>query len=514
MVNYRVKKFFILLFVTTIAISTATGNLFNNESMGNVAYAANQLMNVEELDNNYITVPKENDERFKTQFAYEMAQITAKVISIPVTNVEKVKIELVYATAQVTAKVMPIIPSARRKDFAYEMAEVTTKIVSAPNFDIGKAKAEFTYQIAQITAKIIINADKFTNGIEGQATSSTNNAEVQATLLRNNADIEQKALAKVNNTETASKTIVYTGDITPATYTGLVDELLHVGEHRQSDDKVKMDAEIRFHYAFNKGLGPWAEDSSGIRTYLGFESVIDKDWHAYSVLEYQKSLLNYDNEFKFSNLFVERKVDQSVLKVGAFGYLMADGNIYDSDFKGVRADFGKVLRYTLSAGETDYTKKTYIATVQYNDFDYNLETSIYHYQMEDATYGQNTIRTFSGKYNFSNFGVGAMFLNASRKDSSGEGNGYVFSLNYGDLKTYREGTYGLFAKYYDQARGTYIAHGMNGAGSVMEGFKGYGLGINYTLAKNVVAGIEYYNLTDKISGRKGDTLWNQVTHYF
>ncbi|MBP2662031.1 MAG: hypothetical protein H6Q69_5063 [Firmicutes bacterium] len=48
----------------------------------------------------------------------------------------------------------------------------------------------------------------------------------------------------------------------------------------------------------------------------------------------------------------------------------------------------------------------------------------------------------------------------------------------------------------------------------MQGVKGYGLGVSYTLAENLVAGVEYYDLTDKITGQKGKTVWTQLTHYF
>ena len=136
-------------------IGIAIGNLYGDEPKRNVVYASNELMNVGELDNNPIVASKENTEKFKAEFAYEMALITAKIVAAPITNVENFKVEFAYATAQVTAKVMLIIPSAQRGDFAYEMAQITTKIISDPSLDITKAKPEFAYEIAQITTKII-----------------------------------------------------------------------------------------------------------------------------------------------------------------------------------------------------------------------------------------------------------------------------------------------------------------------------------------------------------------------
>ena len=231
-------------------------------------------------------------------------------------------------------------------------------------------------------------------------------------------------------------------------------------------------------------------------------------------MESQSNLKNYNNVFKLSRLYAEGKVGTTMVKAGSFGYLMAEGNIYDSGFEGVRFDFGDVIKYTLSHGKTNDTKKTSVATARYNDFDYNLETGVYHSQMDDGTNNKNTILTLGGNYNFSNFGVGAMILNSSLKDSNGNSKGHVLSLNYGDLKTYRPGTYNLFTKYYNQPEGTYIAHGMNGFGSSMQGFKGYGFGTHYALKQNLVGGIEYYDLTDKISGEESQTFWIQLTHYF
>jgi hypothetical protein len=143
-----------------------------------------------------------------------------------------------------------------------------------------------------------------------------------------------------------------------------------------------------------------------------------------------------------------------------------------------------------------------------------LEAGVYHYEADDSSKSKNTIGTFSGIYNFSNFGVGAMVLHSSQKDSRGDNNGYVLSINYGDLKPYRPRTYDIFAKYYNQPSGTYISHGMNGMGNSMQGFKGYGVGVNYTFAENLVGGIEHYNLEDKITGEKGETWWSYVTRYF
>ena len=48
----------------------------------------------------------------------------------------------------------------------------------------------------------------------------------------------------------------------------------------------------------------------------------------------------------------------------------------------------------------------------------------------------------------------------------------------------------------------------------MDGFKGYSVGAQYAIAKNIVFGLEYYDLKDKITNEKNRTIWTQVIFDF
>lgn len=500
------KKYFVLL----LSMATVIG-ISPDQPNGNLVYASNGLMNMSDRT----IVLKGSTEETKVQFAYEMAQITTRVMAVSNGSAENFKVEFAYATAQLTAKIMPLLPDEQRNGFAYEMSQITTKIISTPNLEVEKSKAKFAYEMAELTAKIINRGDQNFLVSNTMPQSYTAYNTPQTTLLRNNAEIEQKIKNKVNDTKLAPEKKVNAGYVAPETYNALIDDLMHVSDGKNKvDNKMKINGEIRFHYALNSGDGRWSKDSSGVRLYLGTDAAINKDWRAYAMLEGQRSVVNYNDEFKFSRLYAEGKVGTSRLKVGSFSYPMAEGNVYDSGYKGVKWDFGDTIKYTFSVGKADDTKNTTVATARYTDFDYNVEAGLYHYQLNDGTDNQNTITTLGGNYNFSNFSVGAMALQSSLKDSKGNNKGYVLALNYGDLKTYRPGSYDAFIKYYNQPKGTYIAHGMNAAGTSMQGFKGYGLGTHYTFSKDFVGGLEYYNLTDKITGEKSQTWWSDFTYYF
>ena len=458
------KLLFILVSVAT-AIGITTGDQCGNPWLGNIAHAAGPIS------------PDKRESQVNADIAYELAEVTARVASSPTIEPEKFKVELAYANTLVTAKVLALSRGSKYDDLAYEITTITTAMMSDPKLNIGQAKLRFSASMTQLTAKILhdgVNPSK-----ENQpGTQSGNKVSLQ-------------------------------------TYRGLVDELSHVGDRRDRVDRtVKIDGEIRYHYALNTSPAPGNSDSSGLRLRAGFDTALTKDWRIRAMVEGQKGFVNYHDSLKLERLYATGRIGDIAVQAGRFGYLMGEGNIYDSGFTGIRLETGDPVKYSLSYGETDYTNTTAAVTAKYKDFDYDLEAGMYSYQQVDGDHRRNTIWHLGGNYHFSNFSAGAMVLRSTLSDSHGNRNGYVFSLSHGKLKSYRPGTYAIFAKYYHQPQGTYIAHGMNGLANRLQGFSGYGAGAHYTVAENVVAGLEYYNLTDKISGEAGNTWWVFVTNYF
>jgi hypothetical protein len=89
--------------------------------------------------------------------------------------------------------------------------------------------------------------------------------------------------------------------------------------------------------------------------------------------------------------------------------------------------------------------------------------------------------------------------------------GWVVTGTIAGAKASKPGSWGLWAKYYNQGLGTVIAHTMNG-NTLINGFKGWGAGVDYTLAKNMVAGFQYFDLSAKNTSEDNSakTLWSQL----
>lgn len=122
------------------------------------------------------------------------------------------------------------------------------------------------------------------------------------------------------------------------------------------------------------------------------------------------------------------------------------------------------------------------------------------------------------------FDFGAMLLHG-RDHAAGNGTGYVFSLAKVGGGAWRPGSFSYWMKYYYQPSATYVSHTMSGAADYMSfdasgrgakrgGFRGWGTGLSYTLKKDLIFSLEYYDLSDLTTGRRSRTVWGALTRYF
>lgn len=284
---------------------------------------------------------------------------------------------------------------------------------------------------------------------------------------------------------------------------------------------VNFQGEIRYHNAANTGEGRLGDDDSRLRARLYIDADISQlsdylndSWRAYTMLEYEYSLIDKQvtNELlDRPRFYVEGMAGITKLTLGRYGYMLAEGNIYDTSFTGVKAEVkDDDITYRAGFGHSEDISKGYVMEADVDKFEYSYGAGLYF--LRDNSDTLNTIMMAKGAYSFNDYMLGAMYLRSSYNDTHQDG--YIYTLGYGKLQTWLPGSYNLFARYYDQGRNTYISHTMTGLGGRMNGFKGYQVGGYYTLKENIVAGLEYYDLRDKVTDESGRTLWSQVTYYF
>jgi hypothetical protein len=471
-------------------------------------------------------------------FAEKIEGLISEINKVPNNNIIKFKVTVDNETERFLTETESYFSTNTKNELANEMNNIKNKIYNNPKLKINSAKIELTEDYRRVEKKY----SSQTSAGTAPSTAATQNKNTNISIVNNaNPPSANNSPTAPNTTSVAraaarnnrlAATGVVTGTdakgnylpanssakriakpVTPEVYTDLIKQVSTVTERTQgSGAKVRISGGVRFHYAVNSGSGNWASNSSGLRLDVGAETQLDKDWRLYAGVSAKKSFLNFEDKVD-GRFYLTKNIGTSTFRIGSFGYYMADGNIYDDSFEGLRYDFGDKIRYTVSYGNTRYTKDTLVATARYDDYDYTLEAGGYLFK-NNADNVQTKLITFGGAYKFNNFSVGTMALVVNRKDANGANFGYVHSFTYGELKPWRKGTYNIWAKYYNQPKYTYIAPSMNGRGGWMQGFKGIGLGINYTFSENFVGSLEYYNLTDMTTGGTGSTWWGSLTHFF
>ncbi|WP_196593972.1 hypothetical protein [Pectinatus sottacetonis] len=297
------------------------------------------------------------------------------------------------------------------------------------------------------------------------------------------------------------------------------------------DRSLSVHGEIRYDIMTNSSNNSkynWNDKRIRARVYV--TKPINDNWLLHGMIESDKSLSgdnNYytkdkDGKITFDRYYISGKTNIFALPVdvefGKTNAYLAEGNILDSDFKGVKiATFGsdttdKSVLYSMGYGKVNNTQNMlYLETTYKTNKDADYTAGVYHWD----DYGELTnIYSIGIDRYIGNYTLGAMYLRSDKSDSSGNANGYVLSSRYGYNRSWIPGTYEIDAHYYNMARTTYINHTMSGLGNYMNGFKGYSAGWYYTVLPDILLGVEYYNLEDKMNGDKVKTLWGQLTYGF
>ncbi len=315
---------------------------------------------------------------------------------------------------------------------------------------------------------------------------------------------------------------------------------VRVANLEKKADNVKITGTIKASYASYHGdkLGTDGEKhatnhQSRLRSDIWVNGQINDDWTYTAMFRNQQFFSNDqansgEEDVAFQRAYVNGKLGGLAVQAGRYNKAdITGGNIHDTRMDGVELSYGKDVKLTGGFG-----KATDANSVDDND--------VYYAEL-GAKLG--VVDAYAGYYKFKNLkkaadddavwavGVGfdllkdlkltGTYLRSDVEKVTVDGknyndvdkDGYVAGLAYKGAKASQAGSWGLNATYYNQGAGTVVAHTMDGI-YFDEGFKGYSVGANYALAKNIVAGVTYYDLESKETDKDAQTLWSQVVFTF
>ena len=278
------------------------------------------------------------------------------------------------------------------------------------------------------------------------------------------------------------------------------------------EKRFKIDGEARVDYGAHSGYKSISDRSRArVRIYGNYN--IDDNWHFISMLENVKILSGKgeDSWMGIDRWYLTGKVGSTQVDAGAFGSFLAEGNIYDSRFTGVRVSGKEPFSYMAEAGTIKQAGFAAAAEASTTHDIYTLGAGLYRFDLKDRgernIYMLNVHRPLGGL-----FDLGLMGLLGEDERTSEKG--YVVSLTRGKENTWQRGNAYYFLKYYHQPYTTYVLHTMNGLADYMDGFEGIGAGIHYTVKPDWLLQAEYYNLKDLEEGGRNHTFWLALSYYF
>ena len=359
------------------------------------------------------------------------------------------------------------------------------------------------------------------------------------------AQITAKAMAKGANADRLA--------------TEFADELdslgVRVANLEKKSDNVRITGQIRYEYGDRSGdlkeknskVGSIAQHR--LRTRIFVNGNINEDWTYTGRFENNQILSDIDGKSKGSTgdddvtlnqAYVSGRLGGVKVIAGKGDHYTGNGFVYDDTAEFIRATYGKDVQVSAYVGKPVTTASDYgyekmwggevsgkigrLTLAGYDEFKNSKGSAdAYSGGYVPAKKGDdNGIWNVSAKYKFDDFTLGATYLHSdvdvyNSPYNDVDTDGYVISANYKGADKNKPGSWGLFANYYDQGAGTFVAHTMypgDWSYYVDEGFKGYMVGGGVTLAKNMVYQLHYYDLEGKESGLDDQVIWSRLQIMF
>ena len=334
------------------------------------------------------------------------------------------------------------------------------------------------------------------------------------------AQIVAKAMAKGANVDKLA-----------AEFADELDNLgVRVANLEKKADNVKVTGELRYRYTDTNNDGNADND---LRSRLWVNGQINDDWSYTGMIENTQDFTNNsgeDGDVTFNRAYVEGKIGGLAVTAGRYNAFLANGNVYDDLVDGAEVSYGDKVKVTGFAGKaTEVEGGNYAGGELSTSFgDMNVAAGYVNYKdLAKDSIGKgldDAIWYVGADYNFGDVTLSGMYLkgDASYQDKdwnaafgNADDDGWTVGLTYKGAEASEAGSWGLFANYYDLGMGTYIAHTTDAETFDGQGFKGYGVGTNYTFAKNIVGTVAYYDTENKLdSSDKARILWTDLTFTF
>ena len=365
------------------------------------------------------------------------------------------------------------------------------------------------------------------------------------------AQIVAKALAKGANVDRLA-----------AEFADELDALgVRVAALEKKSDNVKITGYFRYDYATIDPDNSKKDHRSKLRTRLWFNGKVNDNWNYVGMIQNDQDLKDNveNNATAFQRAYLQGRLGGLKVLAGRYNMNKIDGELYNNRFDGIDATYGDKVKFNAYYGKpTDEGANFTYAGLKFDRmWGVDAATELgkvgtfnvgYHYAYNAATYytdadeakaankAVNDVKKINDysdgildvglKFKLGkDFNLGAHYLHTNIDDKlkynkSASDNGFFVKAAYKGAKAAKPGSWGLAATYYQMPAGGVIANGFDypavltgykdaktKTNFVSEGFKGFYAQAKVTVAKNMVAGIQYWDLKGRESDLKNKATW-------
>ena len=320
---------------------------------------------------------------------------------------------------------------------------------------------------------------------------------------------------------------------------------VRVANLEKKADNVKITGQIRASY--KDVSGDKKDNNMRLRSRLFVNGTINDDWTYTGRFHNEQYVTGNDDkgakgedDLDFNWAFVSGRVGGVKMDAGRMDFTYAD--VVDVRGDGVKLAYGDDVKVTgwVFKGNSDIDMlsddRVYVAGVE-TSFG-AVDTAVRYYRADTEFDNEIVEVTLAGEI-AKDLTLRGTWFNGTTDDKAEtlagtdvDTNGWLVGLSYGGAKASEPGSWGVYANYSDRPFATYLlptnlsgyadapyAYNADGTYSVndaaaADGYKGFEVGANVTLAKNIVAAVKYFDLEEREGSKDAQTLWSEVVFTF
>ncbi len=338
------------------------------------------------------------------------------------------------------------------------------------------------------------------------------------------AQIVAKAMAK-NDVSAADKATI---DKLAAEYADELNNLgVRVDNLEKKVDNVKFTGEARYRYTSERHADKDNTNADGFLFRLEPTAQINDNWVAKARLDWESNLDTDSNAntTTVDRVYVQGKLFGADTKLGKLPTFSAQGVVIDDRISGAEFAFGKTLKTTVTVGNFSYDSNTKLQNATTPLTTLQGKGSYGALQLDYAVSDKlglvagyqvlrdNNIETWTGDKSMKIWTVGGNYAfdkNIALNGLYGRNTAgatleskykkvYNVQLSYKGAQAANPGSFGVYAAYRYLGQGAVLDPTFDGVGI---GQKGYEIGANYTIDKNIVGTVLYFDGKDLLDTDK------------